>query len=240
MKVLTTAAIVCVLLGTDHWGAICRRIATRRNGPMQELGSLAQPAGAPPTPVHTGIKELVKSIGRDFVALPSKENLYWTLGGGAAALAVHPADDYIQEHVVGNSTADAFFAPGRIIGIVVPLAGSVGTYAWGRLRRFDRRSRTLARIDPGAGRGAGPDAGLEVHDRSGSGLMGLAPLHFHRAMPRRYICVCDRLERHLGGATQRRPSQGRSTSRRHACRPIAIGSAMRCSAPQSASSRGAR
>ena len=100
----------------------------------------AQPAGPLPTPVHTGLKELVKDIGRDFVALPSRENLYWTLAGGAAALAAHKADDYVQSHVVDNPTADAFFGPGRVIGAVVPLGGSVGTYVWGRMRNQPRVS----------------------------------------------------------------------------------------------------
>lgn len=133
MKVLTAAAIVCLLSVTQPLGAQESRNTAERAG-APSSAPLAQPAGPPPTPVHTGIKELVKNIGRDFVALPSKENLYWTLGGGGAALAAHSADAYVQEHVVGNSTADAFFAPGRVIGLVVPLAGSVGTYAWGRLR----------------------------------------------------------------------------------------------------------
>ena len=100
-----------------------------------------QPAGPPPTPVHTGFKAMIKKgIGRDFVQLPSKENLYWALGGGAGALAAHQGDQYVYDHIGGNPTADAFFKPGRVIGLVVPIGGSVATYAWGRLRDEPRVS----------------------------------------------------------------------------------------------------
>jgi hypothetical protein len=98
------------------------------------LELLPQPSGPPPTPAHTGIKAMFKSIGRDFVQLPSKENLFWAIGGGAGALAAHQADARVQEHMTGNPAAEAFFKPGQIIGLVVPIAGSVGTYVWGRTR----------------------------------------------------------------------------------------------------------
>ncbi|HUQ85944.1 MAG TPA: hypothetical protein VM096_00205, partial [Vicinamibacterales bacterium] len=94
---------------------------------------LPQPAPAPPTPRHTGIAALVKGLGRDFKQLPSKENLLWAAGGGAAALAVHPADKYVQEHMLNNRLADDFFKPGQVLGIVGPWAGSALTYAWGRI-----------------------------------------------------------------------------------------------------------
>lgn len=133
MKLLVATTLLCVFAGARPSGA------QHHHDPSESprdrgAAVLAQPAGPPPTPVHTGVKELVKNIGRDFVALPSKENLYWTAGGGAAALAAHKADEYVQAHVVGNPNADAFFAPGRVIGLVVPLGGSVGTYVWGRTR----------------------------------------------------------------------------------------------------------
>lgn len=94
---------------------------------------LPQPAPAPPTPRHTGIHAMVRSLGRDFRELPSKENLYWVAVGGAGALAVHRGDGYVQSHMIGNQTADHIFEPGKLIGIVGPLAGSITTYAWGRI-----------------------------------------------------------------------------------------------------------
>ena len=156
LRLLVATTIVCVFAGaqpagaqqnhtTSEQGLKAGRTKVRPYDPGQDpttsehepdrsAEALVQPAGPLPTPAHTGLKELAKDIGRDFVALPSKENLYWTLAGGAAALAAHQADDYVQEHVGGNPNADAFFGPGRVIGAVVPLGGSVGIYVWGRMR----------------------------------------------------------------------------------------------------------
>lgn len=136
---LVATVIVCVIAAVGPADARQDYDSLESRGD-RSAAELAQPAGPPPTPVHTGLKELVKNIGRDVVALPSKENLYWALGGGAAALAAHKADEYVQAHVVGNPNADAFFAPGRVIGLIVPLGGSVGTYAWGRMRNQPRVS----------------------------------------------------------------------------------------------------
>jgi hypothetical protein len=136
---IVVAAIVCVLACAPVAGA-------QENGNTPELDRESsvtpslQPAGPPPTPLHTGLKALVKGVGRDFVQLPSKENLFWAIGGGAGAIAAHQADAYVKEHVGGNPNAEAFFKPGEIIGFVVPIGGSVGTYVWGRLRNQPRVS----------------------------------------------------------------------------------------------------
>jgi len=133
MKSIIATTIACVLLYAPISHA-------QESGNAPELAdessvpSVFQPAGPPPTPLHTGLKAMIKGIGRDFVQLPSKENLFWALGGGAGALAAHQGDQYVSDHIGGNPTADAFFKPGRVIGLVVPLGGSVATYAWGRLR----------------------------------------------------------------------------------------------------------
>ena len=94
---------------------------------------IPQPDAAPPTPRHTGIAALLKGLGRDFKQLPSRENVFWASGGGAVALAVHPADAYVQRHMLGNRLASDIFKPGQIIGIVGPWAASTVTYAWGRI-----------------------------------------------------------------------------------------------------------
>lgn len=143
MQPLVATTIACVLACAPLAGAQENRNAAEP-APDPSLTAISQPAGPPPTPVHTGVKALIKGIGRDFVQLPSTENLYWSLGGGAAALAAHQADDYVQEHVGGNSTADAFFKPGAIIGNVVPIAGSVSTYVWDG-RAISPRSRMSGR-----------------------------------------------------------------------------------------------
>jgi hypothetical protein len=70
-----------------------------------------------PLPEHTGFGTLAKDTLSDFKAFPQRKSTWVLLAGGAvAALAVHPADDHVAEHIVGNDTADKFFKPGRIIG----------------------------------------------------------------------------------------------------------------------------
>jgi hypothetical protein len=94
-----------------------------------------QPAGPPPTPRHTGIKALVKDLGQDVIHLPSKENLFWAGVGGGLALAVHPADDNVNESLVNSDFAHNFFGPGRVIGSLPVLLGTAtATYIVGRAR----------------------------------------------------------------------------------------------------------
>ena len=94
-----------------------------------------QPAGPPPTPRHTGIKALIKDLGQDVIHLPSKENLFWTGVGGGLALAVHPADDNVNEAMVNSSFAHDFFLPGKYIGSLPVLLGTAtATYIVGRSR----------------------------------------------------------------------------------------------------------
>jgi len=83
---------------------------------------------------HTGWATLIKDTGRDFVAFPKRKSTWVLLaGGGVAALAVHPADDYVQSHILGNDAADKFFKPGKIIGGAPFQVGTaVGLWAIGR------------------------------------------------------------------------------------------------------------
>jgi membrane-associated phospholipid phosphatase len=92
-------------------------------------------SSAPPTPTHTGIKAMLKGLVGDFEHLPSKENALWAGLGGGAALAVHPADDNINAHLVGKSYVHDIFAPGRIIGATPTLLGvATVVYAYGRAK----------------------------------------------------------------------------------------------------------
>jgi membrane-associated phospholipid phosphatase len=100
-----------------------------------------KPAGPPPTPAHTGIKAMVKGLIGDFAALPSTENLVIAGVGGAAALAVHPADDNVNAHLVGKGWAKNVFKPGATLGgLPVLLGSSASIYAWGRLKDEPRVS----------------------------------------------------------------------------------------------------
>jgi hypothetical protein len=94
-----------------------------------------QPAGPPPTPRHTGIHALFKDLVSDFAHLPSKENAIWAGVGGGLALAVHPADDNVNETLVNSDFARSFFKPGAYIGQSYTLFAVSGViYATGRIK----------------------------------------------------------------------------------------------------------
>src|SRR5260370_25855980 len=83
---------------------------------LQSGQVVGQPAGPPPTPRHTGTTAMVKGLVTDVKNLPSRENLFWVGVGAGLSLAVHPADDSVNQHLVGKGLADTGFTPGRIIG----------------------------------------------------------------------------------------------------------------------------
>ena len=96
---------------------------------------IGQPAGPPPTPRHTGVKAMIKDLGSDFLHLPSKENLFWTGVGGGLALAVHPADESVNQAMVESDFAHSFFKFGSYLGeIYTLLPASVIVYAVGRAK----------------------------------------------------------------------------------------------------------
>jgi hypothetical protein len=88
----------------------------------------------PPQPDHTGWSTLIKDTGRDFVTFPKRRSTWAILAvGGAAAFAVHPADEYVQEHIVGNTTAEHVFALGKVVGSAAfQASASVGLWLVGR------------------------------------------------------------------------------------------------------------
>ena len=96
---------------------------------------VTKPEGPPPTPRHTGIKAMIKDLGQDLIHLPSKENLFWAGVGGGLALAVHPADDNVNESLVNSDFAHDFFLPGKYIGsLPVLLGAATTTYIVGRAK----------------------------------------------------------------------------------------------------------
>jgi hypothetical protein len=96
----------------------------------------AQTGGKDPNPIpeHTGWATLAKDTAKDFVAFPRRKSTWTLLAiGGAAALATHPADDYVREHVVGNNTAEHVFKAGKWIGNTeVEVGTAVGLWLIGR------------------------------------------------------------------------------------------------------------
>ena len=89
-----------------------------------------------PAPQHvsTNWRTLLKDTAKDFVAFPKRKSTWVLLGiGAASALAVHPADDYVESHIVGNDVADRIFSLGKIAGHTYTQVGTaVGLWAVGR------------------------------------------------------------------------------------------------------------
>src|SRR5215831_1567225 len=97
---------------------------------------------APPTPPRTGIRALFHNLVEDVQKLPSMQNLYLAGIGGGLALAVHPADQSVNAHLMSNYDAvNTLFAPGKYIGDTPEqVAFSLGTYAVGRFYDQPRTS----------------------------------------------------------------------------------------------------
>jgi len=116
--------------------------AVVHEAPMPGL-ELAQVAGPAPTPAHTGFKALLKNFVDDAKHLPSKENALWAGVGGVAALALHPADEAVNQAMVNSSFAHDFFKPGAVIGALPTLFGSaIAVYAVGQVRHQPKVSHT--------------------------------------------------------------------------------------------------
>ena len=90
----------------------------------------------PPTPPHTGIRALGYNLLEDVQHLPSLTNATIAVFGGLAAMAVHPADEAVNTYMVEHhDQVNGWFIPGKYIGdTTVQIAGSIATYAYGRIR----------------------------------------------------------------------------------------------------------
>lgn len=111
-----------------------------------DLNSLQGSSQTPPEREHTGLAALVYTTAADFKAFPRRRSTWVILAiGGAAAALAHPADDAVNEQLVGSSAVGRFFAPGKYIGSTYVQAGAAVTlYAVGRyvMPRKDGAPRT--------------------------------------------------------------------------------------------------
>jgi len=103
--------------------------------PVDFFQVVGQPAGPPPTPRHTGVTAMMKNLVSDVAHLPSKENLFWASVGGGLALAVHPADDNVNESLVNSDFAKDFFVLGKYLGqLYTLLPVAITVYTLGRVQ----------------------------------------------------------------------------------------------------------
>lgn len=105
-----------------------------------------QPPQSPPAAVG---EEATKPSGAFFPTLghnlvddlkhiPRLNTVYWLAAGTGLALAVHPADDNINDHFL-NSSSSGFFIAGKVIGSTPFILGSAFTaYGLGRWKKHPR------------------------------------------------------------------------------------------------------
>jgi len=87
----------------------------------------------PPQPQHTGLPALWHSTIADFKEFPLRKSTWVLLTMGAlGALAVHPADDVVNQKLVGNATASRIFAPGKYLGGWTQFTVGASMYVIGR------------------------------------------------------------------------------------------------------------
>jgi membrane-associated phospholipid phosphatase len=83
-------------------------------------------------PTRSFVSALAHNLFDDIKHIPRRNSAYWLAGGVGLALAVHPADDDINAHLVNRSTNP--FGAGHIIGMTpVVLGAGAATYLIGRV-----------------------------------------------------------------------------------------------------------
>jgi membrane-associated phospholipid phosphatase len=103
--------------------------------PAQGTGQQAAKGEEPHKPTRSFFPALVHNLADDVKHIPRKNTLYWLAWGTGASLAVHPADDYFNNHLSTSDTAKNIFQVGKYIGSFPVLIGTAGTtYIVGRAR----------------------------------------------------------------------------------------------------------
>jgi hypothetical protein len=137
MRSLARLVVIVVTISTGTaWAQATQGDPSAAAGADSPAGADQATKDAAPPPPHgsTGWKSLIKDSAGDFLAFPKRRSTWVLLGVGAAgAWAAHPADRYVETHIVGNHTADNVFSPGQWVGSAYVQVGSaVGLWAIGR------------------------------------------------------------------------------------------------------------
>jgi len=142
IRKLVAAAIVWTSVASafaqEPVGEIARDTPAARAASGDVSGSPDQDSSdetKPRTPPHTGLRALLGGVVDDFKSVPSITNTYIALAGGAGALAVHPFDATLNEHLRSHYTlVNSIYAPAKYFGDTPEQVGlSLATYAWGRI-----------------------------------------------------------------------------------------------------------
>jgi hypothetical protein len=126
-------ALLCAVLAMpSHQSASVESSEPRTDAPQEaDVDGDHKPA----TPPHTGVRALLKGLGSDIAHLPSRENLYTAIAGGALAAAARPLDVTVNTRLRNHyDTVNAIFGPGKYYGDTpAQMAFSIGTWALGRM-----------------------------------------------------------------------------------------------------------
>jgi membrane-associated phospholipid phosphatase len=111
--------------------------------PPPDKGQQVAAAEEPAKPTRSFFPALFHNLGDDVKHIPRKNTLYWLAAGAATSLAIHPADDNINDRLSNSDSAKTFFKAGKYIGSFPVLLGTaVTTYIVGRSRP-SRRAQHL-------------------------------------------------------------------------------------------------
>ncbi len=96
------------------------------------------PLPEPQKPTRSFMDALGHNLLDDIKHLPRRNSLYWVVGGGFAAYAVHGLDDDLNRRLLGSDISNAFI-PGKYIGSTeVQIGAALTTYMVGRKRHQTR------------------------------------------------------------------------------------------------------
>ncbi len=113
--------------------------ASTSPAPQEGTGQKVAAAEEPAKPTRKFIPALFHNLGDDIKHIPRKNTLYWLAAGTGASLAIHPADDWVNNHLSTSETAKDVFVLGKYIGSFPVLIAAAGTtYVVGRARSSRR------------------------------------------------------------------------------------------------------
>jgi membrane-associated phospholipid phosphatase len=107
--------------------------------PQEGTGQKVASAEEPAKPTRRFVPALFHNLGDDIKHIPRKNTLYWLAWGTGASLAIHPADDWVNNHLSTSETAKDVFVLGKYIGSFPVLIAAAGTtYVVGKARSSRR------------------------------------------------------------------------------------------------------
>jgi len=107
--------------------------------PQEGTGQKVAAGEEPAKPTRKFIPALFHNLGDDVKHIPRKNTIYWLAWGTAASLAIHPADDWVNNHLSTSESAKDVFVLGKYIGSFPVLIAAAGTtYVVGKARSSRR------------------------------------------------------------------------------------------------------